>query len=150
MLGSAVLEQLTMEGRVALDFSGEWILNRQVSSLSEGAAAIESGALWIDHDDPKCRFRINMKAGGESVVRAWEGNVSDRMEVAAGGFWNRLFWDEDALVFDCGSDSPDNRWTMSWRYKLMTDGQRLRAVEQMRGDGRNFENIWVFERSHTG
>ena len=38
--------------------------------------------------------------------------------------WSRLSWDEDARVFDCGSESPDSSWTMSWHYELMADGCR--------------------------
>ena len=133
-----------------LDFSGEWILNRQASGLSEGAAAIESGTMWINHGDPKCQFRINMKAGGQSVERAWESSFSDQREVAAGGSWSHLFWDGDTLVFNCGSESPDSSLTMSWRYELTADRQELHAVEQMRGAGRDFENTWIFERKQLG
>src|SRR5215471_7137007 len=65
------------------DFSGEWILNRQASTLQSGAAAVESGVMWIDHRDPKCGFRMNMSAGGQSVEHAWE-SLSDGVEVAGG------------------------------------------------------------------
>src|SRR2546427_12913317 len=38
------------------DFSGEWTLNRQASTLSPGAAAVESGVLRIEHRDPTFRY----------------------------------------------------------------------------------------------
>ena len=127
------------------DFSGEWILNRQASTLQSGAAAVESGVMRIDHRDPKCGFRINMSAGGQSVEHAWE-SLSDGVEVAGGRVLSRLLWEGDALVFDCRSQGSDESWIMSWRYELLEEGQRLRAVEQIRGGGRDQDNIWIFER----
>jgi len=36
--------------------------------------------------------------------------------------------------------------TISFRYELQNDGRRLQAAEQLRGDGRDQDNVWVFER----
>ena len=128
------------------NFSGEWVLNRQASSLSGGASAMESGVMCIDHRDPKCGFRMNMIAGGQSVEHAWD-ILSDGVEVAGAGVVSWLLWEGDALVFNCCSQSSDESWTMSWRYELLEEGQRLRAVEQIRGAGRDQDNVWMFERS---
>jgi hypothetical protein len=35
---------------------------------------------------------------------------------------------------------------MSWRYELLDEGRRLRAVEQIRGGGRDQDNTWIFDR----
>jgi hypothetical protein len=35
---------------------------------------------------------------------------------------------------------------MSWRYELLDGGRRLRAIEQLRGSGREQDNVWIFER----
>jgi hypothetical protein len=128
------------------DFSGEWVLNRQKSLLTGGASAMESGVLRIDHHDPKCAFQIRMSAGGESVERGWESSVSDERQLSETGFYSHLFWEGDALVFECGSKGADDAWTMLWRYQLLDSGQRLRAVEQMRGRGGDFDNTWVFDK----
>ena len=128
------------------DFSGEWILDRQASHLTGGASAIKTGVLRIDHRDPKCGFQISMSAGGASVERAWESSVSDEIPVDAVGLYNRLFWEGDALVSEFGSKGADETWIMSWRYELLESGQRLRAVEQMRGRGVDFDNTWIFEK----
>ena len=133
-----------MDSSAKPDFSGEWVLNRQASQLTGGASAMESGILRIDHHDPKCGFQIRMKAGSESFERQWESTISDEITVADGGFYSRLFWDGDALVFECGSKSAAETWRMLWRYELLDSGQRLRAVEQMRGRG-DFDNTWIFE-----
>ena len=71
------------------------------------------------------------------------GNVA---EVDGGGVISRLFWDGDALVLDCRSQGPDEPWTMSWRYELLEEGQSLRALERIRGGGRDQDNTWIFER----
>jgi hypothetical protein len=127
------------------DFSGEWILDRQASQLTGGASAMETGVLRIDHRDPKCAFEIRMTAGAESVERAWQCSVSDEPPVAGSGFYSRLFWEGDVLVFECGSTT----WSMVWRYELFDSGRRLRAVEQMRGGSGDFDNTWIFELRAT-
>jgi hypothetical protein len=39
------------------DFSGEWILNRQISSVSTLAKRVQSGVVRIEHRDPVFRYR---------------------------------------------------------------------------------------------
>ena len=128
------------------DFSGEWVLDRQTSRLSPGASGIDSGVLHIDHREPKCGFRMRMVAGGQPSEHAWEIST-DGSEVGGGGLTSRLFWDGDALVFDFRDQTPGQSWTMSWRYELLEDGRQLRATEQLRGAGRDQDNLWIFERS---
>jgi len=87
-----------------------------------------------------------MSAAGESVERAWESILSDEIPVVDSAFYSRLFWEGDALVFECGSKGADETWSMLWQYQLLDSGQRLRAVEQMRGRGGNFDNTWIFDK----
>jgi hypothetical protein len=128
------------------DFSGEWVLDRQSSSLTGGASAMESGVIRINHRDPKCAFQISMSAGGQAVERAWECSVDDPTSPAGAGFYSHLFWEGDSLAFECGSTGSDDAWSMIWRYELLDSGQRLRAVEQMRGHIGDFDNTWIFEK----
>jgi hypothetical protein len=88
---------------------------------------------------------MNLSAGGQSVEHAWE-SLSDGVEVAGGRVLSRLLWEGDALVFDCRSQGSHESWIMSWRYELLEEVQRLRAVESIRGGGRDQDNIWIFER----
>jgi hypothetical protein len=125
------------------DFSGEWILDRQASTLSSGAAAVESGVTRIDHREPSFRFQATVTAEGKSVEYAYEG-LSDGKEVVVEGGANSLRWDGDALVFTGRSQSSDGLWTISFRYELLEEGHRLRAIEQIRGAGRDQDNVWVF------
>jgi hypothetical protein len=106
---------------------------------------METGVLRIDHRDPKCSFQISMSAGGKSVEHAWESLQSDEIPVVD-GFYSRLFWEGDILAFECGSKGADETWSMLWRYQLLDSGLRLRAVEQMRGRGGDFDNTWIFQK----
>jgi hypothetical protein len=127
------------------DFSGEWILNRPASTLDAGAAAIETGTVWIDHRKPSFRFRTTMWAGGRSLKYGYE-SISDGKEVAREGSIDSLRWDGEALVFTGRSQSADGLRTMSFRYELLDGGRRFRAVEQIRCAGRDQDNICIFER----
>jgi hypothetical protein len=57
-----------------------------------------------------------------------------------------LRWDGDALVATWRIQGPDNEMTISFRYELQDGGRRVRAAEQIRGGGRDQDNVWVFER----
>jgi hypothetical protein len=127
------------------DLSVEWILNRQSSALSANAAAFQEGLMSIEHRDPVFRFKLRMVAGDKPVEHAGEG-LADGKENAGGGVRTRLYWDGGALVMSCESESRDAQWTMSFRYELLDDGRHLRWSEQIRGGGRDQENIWMFDR----
>ena len=129
------------------DLSDEWILDRQASALSANAAAFQSGILRIEHRDPVFRFQLRMVAGDQPVEYAGEG-LTDGKEVAGERELTRLYWDGDILVMSCESRSPDAQWAMSFRYELLDDGRRLRWSEQIRGGGRDQDNVWMFARAH--
>ena len=57
-----------------------------------------------------------------------------------------LRWDGDALVSASQIQGPDGEMTISFRYELQDVGRRLRAAEQLRGAGRDQDNVWVFDR----
>lgn len=131
------------------DFSGEWTLNRQASTLGAGASAVRSGGLRIEHREPMFRCRFTVVGDGKPVESAYElssdgrevtGNQQGRATVSS------LRWDGEALVFTGGISGPNVEMTISFRYELLEGGQRLRAVERIRGGGRDQDNIWVFER----
>jgi hypothetical protein len=76
--------------------------------------------------------------------------LSDGREIVtdAGGrrIVSTLRWDGDALVVTWRIYGPDGEVTVSFRYELQDGGRRLRAAEQLRGGGRDQDNVWVFER----
>ena len=83
---------------------------------------------------------------GPNCERAWESSLTDENQIGEAGFYSRLFWEGDTLAFECGSKGADGVWSMLWRYELLESGQRLRAVERMRGHNGDFDNTWIFEK----
>src|SRR5437879_2159850 len=115
------------------DFSGEYVLNRQTSTLSSGAAAIETAVMRVDHAEPTFRYQARFVAGEKAFEYSVE-HASDGREVAVGeDEVSSLRWDGDALVAVYLTRKPDSEVTMSWRYELLDDGHILRAIEQIRG-----------------
>jgi hypothetical protein len=127
------------------DFSGEWILNREASSLSPGADAIRSGIVRIEHRDPKFQYKgefvsDNGKVQPEFELMSEEQGDIAQQEMTSGA---SLRWEGDALLFTyAGGDLK-----ISFRYELIDAGRRLRAVEQLRATGRSQDNIWIFDRN---
>ena len=118
------------------DFSGDWTLNRQASALSPAAAAFQSGVMRINHREPIFRCQGAYVADGKPVEYTFE------LRSDSPG----LCWDGDALVSTFETQEPGGAVTIFFRYELQEGGRRLRAVEQLRGGGRDQDNVWVFDR----
>jgi hypothetical protein len=133
------------------DFTGEWTLNRPESSLSEAASAMQSGAVTIEHREPMFRYKATLVATGNPIEYGYELKT-DGSEVTGTQQGRRvvssLRWDGSALVFVSRIESPDPDRTINidFRYELAGGGRRLRAVERLRGGGRDQDNIWIFDR----
>jgi hypothetical protein len=114
------------------DFSGEWTLNVAESSLSPVVApAVQSGYVRIEHREPMVSVHLSITMNGEPVdVR----------------FQRPSNWDGDVLAFTDTVPTPDGELTIAFRYELLESGNRLRAAEQLRGAGREQDNVWVFDR----
>src|SRR5262245_55128047 len=128
------------------DFSGEWSLNRQASTLSPGADAIRTGVVRIEHRDPKFQYQAEFVSDTGTVQSKFELMAEEREgedtqpEMTSGA---SLRWKGDALVFTYA----DGDLKISFRYELMDAGRRLRAVEQLRASGRSQDNVWIFDRN---
>jgi hypothetical protein len=57
-----------------------------------------------------------------------------------------LRWDAAALIATWRIESPNGEMTIAFRYELQDGGRRVRASEQLRGRGRDQDNVWIFER----
>jgi uncharacterized beta-barrel protein YwiB (DUF1934 family) len=145
LLGLAVLS--IAQGKP--DFSGEWVLNRQASTVSQGAAAIQSGVLQIEHRDPTFRYKVRFMAQNGPLQYEYE-LLSDGREVGATqqGITSvsSLRWEAEALVLNSRIQSPNGETRISFRYELVDAGRRLRAVERLRGNAQEQDNIWIFDR----
>ena len=127
------------------DFSGEWTLNRQASTLSPIVAPVaQSGVLRIEHHEPTFTAHQTIVLDGKPFESHFE-LLSDGREVVADARGRRIVstlrWDGDALVVTQRIHGPDGEVTISFRYELQDGGRRLRAAEQIRGDGRDQDNL---------
>lgn len=131
------------------DFSGEWILNRQASTLSPGADGVKSGVVRIEHRDPAFKYSARFETGSNPIAFQFELQ-SDGRETAStdqgGESVSSLRWDGDILVFSARTRRANGEMTMEFRYELRDGGRRLRAVEQLRSATHNQDNIWIFDR----
>src|SRR5215831_4479676 len=83
------------------NFSGAWMLNRQASTLSPGAAAVQSGVLRIEHRDPTFRYKAEYVSANGPIQ--YESELqSDGRDIGAiqNGVTTlaNLRWEGEALV----------------------------------------------------
>jgi len=128
------------------DLSGDWALNRGACTLSPGASAVRSANLRIEHHDPVIRCSARFVFDDTNAFEfTTERTASEADSTPAADGSAR--WDGDGLVFtDFMGEAPD-LVTMTWRYEAVDNGRGLRAVERMRGGGRDQDNVWVFDRA---
>jgi hypothetical protein len=130
------------------DLSGDWVLNRAACDLSQGASAVRSASLRIEHHDPAIRCSARFVFDDTNAFEFTTERTAIRREDgdAAPAADGTARWDGDGLVFtDFMGEAPD-LVTMTWRYEVADAGRRLRAIERMRGAGRDQDNIWAFDR----
>jgi len=100
----------------------------------------------IEHREPVFRCSATWMADGKTVLEYAFELLTGGQEVASGeSDVSRLSWDEDGLVIVFRTGTPDPVFVMTWRYELI-DSRRLRATEQIRGSGRDQDNVWEFTR----
>ena len=126
------------------DFSGEWILNRQASTLSPGADGVQSGIWRIEHREPTFRHQAAFVTHSNPIEYEYELR-SDGPEIfgAQGASLRR---DANILVVRFRTQRADGEMNISFRYELLDAGRRLRASEQVRGTDHDQNNIWIFDR----
>ena len=146
----ALAGAITTTAQEKPDFSGEWQLNRHASMLSPIVAPVaQTGTLRIEHKEPNFKCQMTIVLDGKPIETKYEMR-SDGRETVATAQGRRtassLRWDGDALVATSRIEIPNGEMTISFRYELQDGGHRLRASEQLRGGGRDQDNVWVFER----
>ena len=95
-------------------------------------------------------IRIDAKYEFVGQTFAWSAqHTSDgreRPEPSDPNNVSSLRWDGDTLLFTARSETPKGNVTMTWCYEVVDGGRGLKATEQIRGGGRDQDNIWVFDR----
>jgi hypothetical protein len=148
---TVILLGITMSGvgQEKPDFSGEWILDRQASTLSPGADAMRSGVVRIEHREPTFRYKAAFVSEGGPLEYEYEllsdgrESVSTQQGITTA---SSLRWEGDALVASWRIHRPEGEMKISFRHELLDAGRRLRAAEQLRSSGRDQDNVWIFER----
>jgi hypothetical protein len=131
------------------DFSGDWVLDRQASTLSPGADGVQSAIWHIEHREPAFRHKAAFTTASTPIEYEYELQ-SDGREVVGIEHGVRsvssLRWEGQALVVRFETQLPDAATVISFQYELLDAGRRLRATEQVRGTDHDQDNIWMFER----
>jgi hypothetical protein len=104
------------------DFSGDYVLNRQASTLAPGpAGAISGGAMHIEHHESIFRYRLTYLVHGKPLDVSFElstdGKESQLTEDGQPTMIS-LRWDVDALVF-----LERGQGTVTFRHELLEDGR---------------------------
>ena len=130
------------------NFSGEYVLQLDASELVGGASTTRGAILRIDHHEPMIRIDAKFEFVGQtfawSTQRTADGR--ERPEPSDPRNVSSLRWDGDTLLFTDKSEAPKGSVTMTWRYEIIDSGRHLKATEQIRGGGRDQDNVWIFER----
>ena len=136
--------------QVRPDFSGDYVLNRQASTLPPPVSSVESGVVRIEHRDPSFAFHRSYVIAGTTrdggfTVRT---DGSESRETGAQGMAtvSTLRWDGTALVLAMRITGPGLEATNDVRYELLDGGRRLRATEQGRSPMGNHDAIWIYDR----
>ena len=134
--------------RQKTDFSGEYALDRDASKLEGGAASTRDAVLRIDHHEPMIRIDAKFVFYDQTFAWSMHRNLDGREmpDPSDPRTMSSLGRDGDALIFIHRTGAPGGDVTMRWRYELEDSGRRLKASEQIRGGGRDQDNIWVFNR----
>ena len=132
------------------DFSGEWLLNKQGSTLPPPVSNVESGVVRIEHRDPSFTFYRSYVIGGTpreaGFTRRTDGAESSETGPQGLTTVSTLRWDGAALVLAMRIKGPGFEATNDVRYELVDGGRRLRATEQGRGPQGNHDAIWIYDR----
>ena len=132
------------------DFSGEWVLNRQASSLPPPVSNVESGVVRIEHREPSFSCHRTYVIAGTpreaSFTRRTDGSETSETGPQGMATVSTLRWDGAALVLAMRIKGTGFEATNDVRYELLEGGRRLRATEQGRSPLGNHDAVWIYDR----
>ncbi|HEY7236311.1 MAG TPA: hypothetical protein VH539_19275 [Gemmatimonadaceae bacterium] len=128
------------------NFSGDYVLNRSASVLGPAANAIVTARIRLTHDEPRFCCSARFVSDDNAMEFTFERFTDGRATAVSDHETSRCYWDGDALVSEDRFGTAEAAVAMTWRYDLFGDGRHLRATEQIRGGGRDQDNVWAFER----
>jgi len=128
------------------DLSGEYVLDRNASSLSPAASGIATAHMRITHDEPRFCCSARFASESDAVQFSFERFTDGRDGNPSATGTSRCYWDEDVLVSEDRMEIGKGTMLMTWRYEVTAGGHRLRATERISGGGRDQDNVWEFDR----
>lgn len=127
-------------------------MNLQDSALSTAVAeSIRRGSMEIDHEDPRFAVHLTLVFDEQPFDVKFELSTDDPDGLVAdrnAPLVTSLRWDGDVLVSTFTERGPYGEVVISFRYSLEAGGRRLRAVEEVRGGGRDQDNLWIYDREN--
>jgi hypothetical protein len=92
------------------DFSGEYVLNRQASTLSPGADAVRSALLRIEHREPTVRVEAAFHFEGKTFEYTIELSSEGREDLdPAGPRHHRAYAGQETLSSSSSSNETQGR-----------------------------------------
>jgi hypothetical protein len=147
---ATLLSALDLLAQARPDFSGDYVLNREKSQLQvRQAAELERGVVGIAQKGSSFKFARVFTARGKDDPFSYQLMIGDK-EVAGeeDGMktFSRIYWDNDALVYETRMLAPRGEATNVVRYTLEEGGNVLHADETFHGPWLSYRNLWVFDR----
>ena len=137
-------------GQSKPDYSGEWALNLQRSTLDPRiAAGIEKGTIAIVHHDPAFELRRTFVRSGkpDSVSFALTTDGVEKVQVEGSVTWHmRMTWEDGALAARMRGTARQGEATNVVFYRLLDGGRTLEARESFRGPNLQYDNVWILEK----
>ena len=132
------------------DFSGEWILNLERSTLHPDYTGLQSGTTRIEHNEPQFAFGRTFVIDGQPWDASYDittDGTEKRTEEPGATIVSTMRWHGNALILsNLISLLEGGSATNTVRYELLEGGGVLRATEDFIGPPTTHHNIWVFER----
>jgi len=133
-----------------VDFSGEWLLNKERSQFQlKILDSLEKGVVRIDHKEPVFRLHRVFTSNGHDDSLSYELTTDGKEATTQEGdqkHISRLYWEEDTLVYVTRIFAPQGEATNTVRYHLEENGRTLQTEEQFSGPRLKYDNLWVFEK----
>jgi len=147
---ATLFSSLNLLAQAKPDFSGDYVLNKAKCQFQvQQAADLESGTVSIVQKGDSFKFSRVFTVKGKDDPLSYQLTIGDK-EVAAerDGMkeFSRIYWENNALLYEVRMLAPQGEATNVVRYTLEEGGRVLRADETFHGPRLSYKNVWVFER----
>ena len=133
------------------DFSGRWILDLGKSKLHPVISKdLTAGIFIIDHKEPSFRLHREFTQAGKLDtldVSLKSDGVETKGTDSGMQTLSTLRWEGDTLIYLTIYQAPRGEARNNVVYRILDDGNTLRAEESFRGPRLSYDNVWIFTKS---